>query len=42
MICVRLNFKTFPGIIIRVLLSFYIYLYFHFVPGYKGLALVIL
>ena len=42
MIYVRLNFKTFFRIIIRVLLNFYIYLYFYFIPGYKGLTLVIL
>ena len=41
MIYVRLNFKTPPGIIIRVLLNFYIRLYSYFIPGYKGPALII-
>ena len=41
MTCIRLNFKTPPGIIIRVLLNSYIRLYLHFIPNYKKPALVI-
>ena len=41
MIYVRLNFKTPSGIVIQILLNSYIRLYFYFIPGYKGPALVI-